>query len=132
MTKKYLIGIDKDGNFVYIEGSKWDCNWYWSGGYVEQGSLDTHTEAKRRAEEDDETKYYWQQAVEHGGYTESLEDFTELWVDEYYERLDIIEDIDDERFTWVVADPHYNEDASKKYYKRPLLKSFHGRELNRN
>ncbi len=25
-------------------------------------------------------------------------------------------------FTWVVADPPYHEDASKKYYKRPLLK----------
>ena len=33
-----------------------------------------------------------------------------------------MEDIDDERFTWVIADPPYNEDASKKYYKRPLLK----------
>lgn len=33
-----------------------------------------------------------------------------------------MEDIDDERFMWVIADPPYNEEASKKYYKRPLLK----------
>ena len=33
-----------------------------------------------------------------------------------------MEDIDDERFTWVMADPPYNEEASKKYYKRPLVK----------
>jgi len=30
--------------------------------------------------------------------------------------------IRDEEFSWVIADPPYNEDASKKYYKRPLLK----------
>lgn len=30
--------------------------------------------------------------------------------------------VNDEAFSWVIADPPYNENASKKYYKRPLLK----------
>ncbi len=50
-----------------------------------------------------------------------------LDVDDKYEP-DILADaedmsqINDESFEWVIADPPYNEEASKKYYKRPLLK----------
>lgn len=113
MSEKYLIGVDKEGNFVYIEKSKWDCNWYWSGGYVEQGSLDTYEDAERRAEEDDEISYYWQQAIEHNGYTDSLEDFTELWVSEYAERLDTLEEIDDKSYIEWHSHSHFDGEYLK-------------------
>lgn len=31
----YLLGKDKDGIKWYLQKSTWDCNWYWSFGYVE-------------------------------------------------------------------------------------------------
>ncbi len=52
---------------------------------------------------------------------------TTLDADEKYDP-DILSDaedmsqLNDESFPWVIADPPYNENASQKYYGRPLLK----------
>lgn len=32
--KCFLLGQDKDGMNYFIEAATWDCEWYWSGGYV--------------------------------------------------------------------------------------------------
>ena len=32
--KHYLLGIDKDGNYVWLEKESWDCGWYWGFGYL--------------------------------------------------------------------------------------------------
>ena len=34
--KVYLLGIDKDGQKVWLEEPKWDCDWYWGFGYIER------------------------------------------------------------------------------------------------
>lgn len=30
----YLLGIDEDGEKYYLQRGKFDCGWYWSGGYI--------------------------------------------------------------------------------------------------
>ena len=30
----YLLGKDSDGTTYWLEAAKWDCGWYWGGGYV--------------------------------------------------------------------------------------------------
>lgn len=32
--KHYLLGINKDGEYVYLEEPSWDCGWYWGFGYL--------------------------------------------------------------------------------------------------
>ena len=55
------------------------------------------------------------------------EEGTTLDIDDKYDP-DILSDaedmsqLNDESFPWVIADPPYNENASQKYYGRPLLK----------
>ena len=55
------------------------------------------------------------------------EEGTRLDIDAKY-NPDIIENaedmlsVQDEWFSWVIADPPYNEEASQKYYGKPLLK----------
>lgn len=34
--KIYLLGIDQDGKNVWLEEPRWDCDWYWGFGYIEQ------------------------------------------------------------------------------------------------
>lgn len=34
-TRGYLLGIDTDGNKVYLQKPSWDCGWYWGFGYVQ-------------------------------------------------------------------------------------------------
>lgn len=31
----YLLGQDHDGINYWLEAARWDCGWYWGGGYVE-------------------------------------------------------------------------------------------------
>jgi hypothetical protein len=41
---KVYLGRTKDSLSmkVYLKGFKWDCEWYWSGGYVESYQMHTH------------------------------------------------------------------------------------------
>lgn len=32
----YLLGIDPQGQNVWLEAPSWDCGWYWGFGYVER------------------------------------------------------------------------------------------------
>lgn len=32
--KHYLLGINKDGEKVWLEEPSWDCGWYWGFGYI--------------------------------------------------------------------------------------------------
>lgn len=32
--KHYLLGINKDGEYVWLEKESWDCGWYWGYGYL--------------------------------------------------------------------------------------------------
>lgn len=32
----YLLGIDSNGERVWLEAPSWDCGWYWGFGYVER------------------------------------------------------------------------------------------------
>lgn len=34
--KIYLLGIDKDECYVWLETPSWDCGWYWGFGYIER------------------------------------------------------------------------------------------------
>lgn len=40
--KGFYIGINKDGERVYIQDFSWDCGWYWGGGYVQTRSSHQH------------------------------------------------------------------------------------------
>lgn len=31
----YLLGIDEEGTKYWLEQHTWDCDWYWSKGYIE-------------------------------------------------------------------------------------------------
>jgi hypothetical protein len=30
----YLLGLNKDGEYVWLEKESWDCGWYWGFGYL--------------------------------------------------------------------------------------------------
>ena len=32
--KHYLLGINQDGEYVWLEEPSWDCGWYWGFGYL--------------------------------------------------------------------------------------------------
>ena len=32
--KHYLLGINKDSEYVWLEKESWDCGWYWGFGYL--------------------------------------------------------------------------------------------------
>jgi hypothetical protein len=32
--KHFLLGINKDGEYVWLEKESWDCGWYWGFGYL--------------------------------------------------------------------------------------------------
>ena len=32
--KHYLLGINKYGEYVWLEKESWDCDWYWAAGYL--------------------------------------------------------------------------------------------------
>ena len=38
----YLLGVDHEGTHYWLEEAKWDCGWYWGGGYVETFTNDEH------------------------------------------------------------------------------------------
>jgi hypothetical protein len=43
----YLIGSDKDGVLYWLEQSKFDCDWYWSIGYIESFTCNEHPSKSR-------------------------------------------------------------------------------------
>lgn len=32
--KHYLLGVNKAGDYVWLEKESWDCDWYWGFGYL--------------------------------------------------------------------------------------------------
>jgi hypothetical protein len=32
--KHFLLGINQDGEYVWLKKESWDCNWYWGFGYL--------------------------------------------------------------------------------------------------
>lgn len=40
--KKYLLGKNQNGERVWLETPSWDCDWYWSFGYLYTKSSHTH------------------------------------------------------------------------------------------
>lgn len=34
--KVYLLGIDQNDRYLWLEEPRWDCGWYWGFGYVEE------------------------------------------------------------------------------------------------
>lgn len=38
----FLIGKGHDGTLYWLEEAKWDCDWYWGGGYVETYTNNEH------------------------------------------------------------------------------------------
>lgn len=41
----YLLGINKDGQKVWLEKESWDCDWYWGFGYLHtyrRNDFDSH------------------------------------------------------------------------------------------
>lgn len=33
--KVFLLGVDHDGTYRWLEAPSWDCGWYWGFGYIE-------------------------------------------------------------------------------------------------
>ena len=97
--QKFLIGIDKEDNFIYIEDFNWDCDWYWGGGYVELGILQTLEELEQQAQDED-VEDIWKEIVCNGNYTQSLEDFEEEYKESFEERIDEIDREDNNIIVW--------------------------------
>lgn len=43
----YLLGEDASGRRYWLEEAKWDCEWYWGGGYVETYTNNRNPEQSR-------------------------------------------------------------------------------------
>lgn len=73
----YLIGKDKFGTKWYLQKSTWDCNWYWSFGY-----LDSFTNNKCPAKSKDisghlHLNYIMNKSMSRNGFEMLKEFFTE-------------------------------------------------------
>lgn len=40
----YLLGITKEGQYLWLEKESWDCNWYWGFGYLHTFTNNTNPE----------------------------------------------------------------------------------------
>lgn len=40
----YLLGKDKNGQYVWLEKESWDCGWYWGFGYLHTFTNNAHPE----------------------------------------------------------------------------------------
>ena len=40
----YLLGVDREGDYVWLEKESWDCNWYWGFGYLHTFTNNLHPE----------------------------------------------------------------------------------------
>ena len=45
--KVYLIGIDVNGDYIWLEEAKFDCGWYWGYGYIETYTNNKHPEKSK-------------------------------------------------------------------------------------
>lgn len=45
--KHYLLGINKEGQYVYLEKESWDCDWYWGFGYLHTFTNNRHPEKSK-------------------------------------------------------------------------------------
>ena len=45
--KIYLLGVDKEGENVWLEEPSWDCDWYWGFGYIERYTNNENPERSR-------------------------------------------------------------------------------------
>ena len=45
--KHYLLGINKDGDYVWLEKESWDCDWYWGFGYLHTYTNNANPERAR-------------------------------------------------------------------------------------
>ena len=45
--KNYLLGKDEDGIWYWLTEASWDCDWYWSFGYVRSYTNNEHPERSR-------------------------------------------------------------------------------------
>ena len=45
--KVYLIGMNMDGDYIWLEEPKWDCGWYWGFGYIETYTNNKHPEKSK-------------------------------------------------------------------------------------
>lgn len=43
----YLLGVDKDGDYVWLEKESWDCDWYWGFGYLHTYTNNINPERSR-------------------------------------------------------------------------------------
>lgn len=43
----YLLGKDKNGDYIWLEAASWDCDWYWGFGYIETYTNNKHPELSR-------------------------------------------------------------------------------------
>lgn len=57
--KIYLLGRDKDGYNVYMEAPTWNCDWYWSLGYIERYTNKTNPEKAK----DVESHTHWENGL---------------------------------------------------------------------
>ncbi len=46
--EKVLLGKNKDGKSTYITKPKWNCDWYWSFGYLGNSNCHYHLESYAR------------------------------------------------------------------------------------
>jgi hypothetical protein len=45
--KIYLLGIETDNTYVWMEKPSWDCGWYWGFGYIETYTDNKHPSKAR-------------------------------------------------------------------------------------
>ena len=43
----YLLGIDRYGDYIWLEAASWDCDWYWGFGYIEVYTRQKSPQASR-------------------------------------------------------------------------------------
>lgn len=64
---RFLLGIDKDGEKVWLTPASWDCEWYWGFGYIHQKDSHTHVDSSLMGKQEvyNHEKQCWQLSSEY-------------------------------------------------------------------
>ena len=78
--KQYLLGVDKEGIYYWLEEASWDCEWYWGFGYIETF---TNNKNPQLAKDINSHSHFDVMFFNNrGGYTAFTEFFEDMTVDE--------------------------------------------------
>ena len=98
----YLVGINEQGENMYLEAASWDCGWYWGFGYIETYTNNANPEKSH----DINSHSHWSSLVgQQERYDLGKQCFVKSnYVHHLYDNTDIVATVLTEKESWELAD----------------------------